>query len=189
MTSMPAHIPPNQHAVVVLCPRRRFQATKKAAEHLLPFLRDVRSAPPPAQTSRWFLPHPRYAIASRSPRTAVRTQQRGGYTTSRQTGDWKLEEVEACRCDGPSRLQGGCQIEMCIGTHHLRPSFASRVRWGCTLVATTSARRPRLTFDGGVVFQPPSLSSFASRVRWGCTLVAATSARRLRLAFDGGLVC
>jgi len=96
---------------------------------------------------------------------------------------------------------------VCFASHHLLPSFASRVRWGCALPATTSSHHLRLAFDGGVVYQPPppvvrvsrSMGvccanhhlhpSFASRVRCGCVVPPTTSSCRSRLAFDAGVVC
>ena len=91
--------------------------------------------------------------------------------------------------------------------HHLFLLFASRVQWGCTWAATTSAHCPHLEFNGSVVCQPPPLPvvrvsgsmgvyfgshhlclSYASRFRWGCASIA-TTARRSRLAFDAGVFC
>jgi len=90
-------------------------------------------------------------------------------------------------------------------SYHLHPSFASRVRWGCAIPATTSSCRSHLAFDGGVLYQrpPPPVvrvsrsmgvccpshhlhPSFASRVRWGCAAPATISTRHSRLAFNGG---
>jgi len=78
---------------------------------------------------------------------------------------------------------------VCCSNHHLRPSFASHVQWGCVVPTTTSACRSCFAFDGGVLCQPPPPPSFASRVRWGCALAPISLARRSRLAIDGGVLC
>jgi len=68
-------------------------------------------------------------------------------------------------------------------SHHLTPSFASRVRWGCAAPATTSTHLSRSmeVCCASHHFHP----SFTSRVRWVYALPATTSTHCSRLAFDG----
>jgi len=107
----------------------------------------VRSVPPPARLSRRFLPHPIYAIASRPPKTAARTQQRGGYTTSRQTEDWE-PEGRCMSMRSPRALVGGVGFDVragismggilvnCEGTGSLSAVWiASGQDEGCTVTA------------------------------------------------------
>ena len=111
------------------------------------------------------------------------------------------DEANACRLR--LTIDGGLHWH-----HQLHLSFASHIRWGCSVPITTSAHRLRLRFDGGVLWQPPPLPvvrasdsmgvwcanhhlrpSSTSRVRWGCTLAATTSVRCPHLGFDGSVVC
>jgi len=75
---------------------------------------------------------------------------------------------------------------VCFASHHLLPSFASRIRWGCAVPPTTSCRSC-LAFDGGVLRQPPPPPIVRVSHSMGCAAPVTTSCRS-RLAFDGGVL-
>jgi len=109
-----------------------------------------------------------------------------------------------CQPPPPPVVRVSRSMGVCFASHQL-PSFASRVRWGCAVPATSS-RRSRLAFDGSVLRQPPAPPivrvsrsmgvcfashhlhpSFVSRIRCGYALPATSSTHRSRLAFYGSV--
>ena len=76
---------------------------------------------------------------------------------------------------------------VCSATH--LPSFASRVRCGCALAATSSTCRSRFAFDGCVLWQPPTppVVHVSRPIGWVYAL-PPTSSHRSRLAFDAGVL-
>ena len=89
-----------------------------------------------------------------------------------------------CQPPPPPVVRVSRSMGVCCPSHHLHPLFASRVRWGCALPATTSSR---LAFDGGVLRQPPPPPVVHISRSMGCTVSAITSCCA-RLAIDGGVL-
>ena len=129
-------------------------------------------------------------------------------TTSTLRSRLAIDGGVLCQPPAPPVVHVSHSMGVCCASHQPHPSFASRVRWGCAVRATTSTFRWHLLIDGGVLCQPPAPPvvrvwrsmgvccashqlhlSFASRDRWGCAVRATTSTLRLHLPIDGGVLC
>jgi len=157
-------------------------------------------APPPAQVSRWFhsssFPQHRF-------KPLIGTQQERWQAQSARRRDMDVIQGMGGVVGGVDAIvgwgggDGGPLMRMrptpvvCVSrsmgvcyASHLLPLFASRVRWVCAMLATSS-HRSRLAFDGGVHPPHPHVVRVSRSMR--CA-VLATSSHRSRLTFDEGVL-